>query len=151
MQNTSALTLYPAFAAYAAASLLLVVNLLFLWAWSGVTRGRTKTAINPEDAARFQAQLRDSDPPEVARVLRAHRNAEATIYPFLLVGLAYVLAGAAATCALVLFGIFTAARWVHSWAYLGGRQPLRTISFIVGGLALIAMMLDLARLLLRAA
>jgi len=151
MSSASALSVYPAFAAYAVAALLLAVNLLFLWVWSGLTRGRTRTAINPEDAARFQAQLRDSDPPEVGRVLRAHRNAEASIYPFLLVGWVYVLAGAGAQIAMLLFGIFVAARGVHSWAYLGARQPLRTISFIVGGLALIAMMLDLARLLLRAA
>lgn len=139
----------PAFTAYAVASLLLVLNLLFLWGYSGATRGRTKTAINPEDAARFGATLAEADPLPVARILRAHRNAEAAIYPFLLLGLAYVLAGAGPKTALPLFAVFVAARWTHSWMYLAALQPWRTVSFIVGGLATIALMLDLLRLLWR--
>ena len=40
-------------------------------------------AINPEDGVRYGAPVSELDPPAVARLLRAHRNAEATIYPFL--------------------------------------------------------------------
>lgn len=129
----------PAFLAYAAASVLLVIDTLFLWAYSGVVRAKVGVAINPEDAARFGVPLSLTDPPEVARVLRAHGNAQATIFPFLLLGLVYVLIGGSAEIAAVLFTIFTAARIAHSVSYLLGKQPWRTVFFIIGGLATIAL------------
>lgn len=140
---------YPALGAYAVTTLLLAFNLLFLWGYSGATRGKTKTAINPEDAAGFGGQLLDRDPPEVARVLRAHRNAESAIYPFLLLGLVYVLIGGGLKLASPLFAIFVAARYAHSFAYLKALQPWRTISFIIGGLASIVLLLDIAWLLFK--
>ena len=79
----------------------------------------------------------------MARVLRAHANAQATIYPFLLLGLAFVLAGGSYVVAVSLFSIFTVARIAHSIAYLGGRQPWRTIFFVISGLSLIALMIAL--------
>ncbi|HSW11677.1 MAG TPA: MAPEG family protein [Solimonas sp.] len=139
----------PAFATYAVLSLLLVLNLLFLWGYSGATRGRTKTAVNPEDAERFHARLGESDPPEVARVLRAHRNAESVIHPFLLLGLVYVLAGGGNAVLCTIGAVFVAARYVHSWTYLKAQQPWRTISFVVSGLALIALMIAITLLLLK--
>ena len=62
---------------------------------------------------------------------------------FLLLGLAFVLAGGPYAAAVVLFSIFTIARIGHSIAYLGGRQPWRTIFFAISGLALIALMIAL--------
>ncbi len=139
----------PAFLVYAVTCLVLCINLLFLWAYSGATRGKTKTAMNEEDAARFGASLAEMDPPQVARVLRAHRNAEASIYPFLFLGLVFVLAGGPAGTGMVIFGVFTGARLLHSIAYLAGKQPWRTIFFSVGGLATIALMLDIIWLLIQ--
>ncbi len=139
----------PAFVAYAVACLVLCANLIFLWAFSGATRGKTRTAINAEDAARFGGTLVEVDPPEVARVLRAHANAQASIYPFLFLGLVFVLLGGGAGFAETIFGIFTVARLAHSYVYLKGRQPWRSIFFIIGGLATIALMLDIIWLLVR--
>jgi prostaglandin-E synthase 1 len=133
----------PALTAYAIACLVLSANLLFLWAYSGVTRGKAKVAINPEDSERFGAPLSEFDPPAVARVLRAHANAQAAIYPFLLLGLVFVLAGGSGQIAAIVFAIFTAARLAHSAAYLSGKQPWRTLAFITGGLATIALMIAL--------
>jgi prostaglandin-E synthase 1 len=129
----------PAFVAYAVACVVLVVDLLFLWIYSGLVRAKVGIAINPEDAARFGVPLSEADPPEVARVLRAHANAQATIFPFLLLGLVFVLIGGPTEIAFVLFAIFTAARMAHSVSYLRGNQPWRTNSFVVGGLATIAL------------
>lgn len=145
----NAMELYPALGAYAVASLLLVAKLLFLWAYSGITRGKTGLAINPEDAAHFGGELRDGDPPAVARILRAHRNAEAVTYPFLLLGLVYVLIGGGLKLASALFAIFVIARYAHAFTYLKALQPWRTVSFAIGGLALIVLLLDIAWLLLR--
>jgi prostaglandin-E synthase 1 len=141
----------PAFSIYAITCLVLCGNLLFLWAYSGAKRGKARTSPNEEDVAIFGASLSEADPPSVARVLRAHRNAQASIYPFLLLGLVFVLAGGTRVPAAFLFGIFTVARLLHSVAYLEGKQPWRTFFFVVGGFATIALMLDIAWLLISAA
>ena len=52
--------------------------------------------------------------------------------------------------ATILFGIFTLARLAHSMAYLRRMRPWRTVSFVVGGLATIALMLDIVWLIVRA-
>lgn len=139
----------PAFVAYATACLVLCANLLFLWGFSGVVRGKTKTVLNSEDSDLVAkgAKVVESEPPEVARVLRAHRNAEASIYPFFCMGLIYVLLGGSAIHAKILFSGFVFARIVHSIAYMAGKQPWRTISFVLGALLLLAMGVDIAQML----
>jgi uncharacterized MAPEG superfamily protein len=130
----------PVFLGYAYACLVLSLNLLALWVSSGAVRARSGVAINPEDGRRYSAPVRELDPPAVARILRVHRNAEAAIYPFLALGLVYVLVGGSANLAIPIFAIFTGARIVHSIVYLRALQPWRTISFAVSLLALIALM-----------
>ena len=141
----------PAFLVYAITCLVLCVNLLFMWGYSGVVRAKTKTAMNEEDAARFRASLAEIDPPQVARVLRAHCNAQASIYPFLFLGLVFVLAGGSARNGTGIFGVFTGARLLHSIFYLAGKQPWRTIFFSVGGLATIVLMLAIIWLMIKGA
>lgn len=133
----------PSFVVYAITCVILSGNLLFVWAYSGATRAKTKVAINTEDAERVGAKLETMDPPEVARVLRVHANAQATVYPFLFLGLVFVLAGGSGGFAKVDFGIFVAARITHSIVYLAGKQPWRTLSFITSVLATIALMGDI--------
>jgi len=77
----------------------------------------------------------------VARYLRAHRNAEASIYPFLALGVVYVLAGGTASVAVPIFVMFVFARVAHSIVYLRALQPWRTITFALSLLAIIALML----------
>ncbi len=139
---------YPALFAYSVACLILCANLIFLWAYSGAVRGKTKTAVNQEDSDLFGGTLLESDPPAVARVLRAHGNAQANIYPFLFLGLVFVLNGGSAIAAEITFGIFTVARIAHSWVYLAGKQPWRTIFFLIAGLATLALMVEVICLLL---
>jgi uncharacterized MAPEG superfamily protein len=128
------------FLAYSLTSVLLCLNLLLLWIASGAMRAKGGFAINPEDGARYNAPVSDQDPPAVARILRAHRNAEAVIYPFLLLGLVYVLAGGTITFAAPIFAIFVASRLAHSGFYLAAKQPWRTVSFAVSLLATIALL-----------
>ena len=129
----------PAFQAYAVMAIVLSLNMLFLWAYSGAVRGKSNTTPNAEDS-KGGAALVEVEPPEVARVLRAHKNAMANIVPFAILGLVYVLAGASGTAAQAVFGAFTLARLAHSFAYLGGKQPWRSLSFGVGGLATLVLM-----------
>jgi uncharacterized membrane protein YecN with MAPEG domain len=130
-----------AFSAYAVTCIILSLNLLLLWISSGARRVRSGVAINPEDGARYSVPVSAVDPPEVARYLRVHRNAEATIYPFLMLGAVFVLANGAARVAIPIFAVFVIARLAHSAVYLRGFQPWRTISFAVSLLAIVAMML----------
>lgn len=140
----------PVFQIYSLSCLVLCANLLFLWAYSGAKRGGTKTTPNAEDVALFRGVRTELDPEPVARVLRAHRNAEALIYPFLLLGLVFVMAGGTRGVAALLFGTFTVARLLHSFAYLKGLQPWRTLFFAISGLATVALLLDIGWLMLRA-
>lgn len=132
----------PTFVAYALSCLLLCANLLFLWGRSGAVRAGTKTFINPEDR---RVLAKDSvvvtaDPPEVARILRAHANAMATFVPFAVIGLLYVFVGGAAGPAKWIFGVFVASRFVHSFVYLRGLQPWRTAAFALHGVTLVGLM-----------
>jgi prostaglandin-E synthase 1 len=127
--------------AYTLSCIVLTINLLALWILSGARRVRTGIAINPEDAARYGVPVSDTDPPAVARLLRAHRNAEATIYPFLVLGLLWVLAGGTARVAVPIFILFVLARIAHSIVYVRGLQPWRTITFALSLVALVALLL----------
>ena len=139
MHPSLATTANPAFLGYVYTCLVLSLNLLALWVSSGAVRARSGVAINPEDGVRYSAPVREVDPPAVARILRVHRNAEATIYPFLILGLVYVLVGGRSSIAVPIFATFTGARIVHSIVYLKARQPWRTLSFAVSLLALIVL------------
>lgn len=134
----------PTFVVYAITCVVLSLNLLAVWGYSGIARAKTKTAINKEDADQFGTALEHLDPPPVARVLRAHANAQATIYPFLVLGLVFVLAGGSAGFAKIDFGIFVCARILHSIVYLAGKQPWRTLSFVVSGIAMVALIGEIA-------
>jgi uncharacterized MAPEG superfamily protein len=133
----------PAFVVYAVSAALLCLNLLGLWLWSGLVRSRTRTLINTEDARLLAGRtMVERDPPEVARVLRAHANAMANIVPVLFLGFLYVLLGAGRTGALAYFGVFILARYVHSVAYVAGLQPWRTVSYVLGLLATVGLLVQ---------
>jgi prostaglandin-E synthase 1 len=142
----------PVFLAYAVSMIVLALNLLGLWVYSGVVRGKTKTTPNTEDASTILkgSKLVEVDPPEVARVLRAHANAMANILPFALVGLVYVMTGASGLVPLILFGVFTVARISHSLTYVGGKQPWRSASWGLGLATTLVMMGFVVRSLLAA-
>lgn len=137
----------PAFLPFAVMTIVFVLQLVFLWAWSGVVRGRTKTAINSEDAKAFKAELLPEHPPEVQRVLRAHANAMANVIPFWLLAVLFVLEGGGAIFAWAVFGAFTLFRSIYVFAYLGARQPWRTLMFTFGGLTTGVLLVEVIRLL----
>ena len=150
MQHSIWTAANPVFLAYAITCVVLCLNLLTLWVSSGAIRAKGGVAINPEDGARYGVPVSEIDPPNVARLLRVHRNAEATIYPFLLLGLLYVFVGGKATIAIPVFTIFVFARILHSIVYLKALQPWRSIAFAVSLLAIVALMGAIAKNLLTA-
>jgi prostaglandin-E synthase 1 len=64
-------------------------------------------------------------------------------------GLVFVLAGGTPGFARIDFGIFVVARLMHSIVYLAGKQPWRTLSFVVSGLAMIALTGDIVWLVVQ--
>lgn len=137
----------PVFFAFAVAAVVNSLNILVLWNMSGGVRGKTKTTLNPEDATAFKSNLAEADPPEVARVLRAHRNTADNTTPFLLLGLVFAMLGPSPLEAQIFFYGFTAARVLYSVCYLKGLQPWRTIMYGLGVLATLGMIVDICRLL----
>jgi microsomal prostaglandin-E synthase 1 len=123
---------FEALYAYAVTALVLSINMMIIWSYSGFVRFKTKTTHNSEDAERFKTKVEDLDPPEVARVIRVMNNAQANVIPFLILGLVFVLIGGPAGTAKMIFGIFTVARLLHSIVYLAAKQPWRTIFYTIG-------------------
>ena len=134
----------PAFVAYALACVVLCLNLLFLWNWSGAVRARSKTTLNPEDAKTVSkgAGLVEGDPAAVARVLRAHRNAADNTVIFFVLGALYVITGASARGAQIYFGVFTGARILHTITYLGEAQPWRSMFYGISVLATLGLVVQ---------
>jgi microsomal prostaglandin-E synthase 1 len=140
------------FLIYSASMVVLCLNVLLLWGYSGAVRGKTKTTHNNEDITTVSngAALVQVDPPPVARVLRAHRNAADNILPFAVLGLLFVMWGASPLLTGIFCGVFVAARIAHSLSYLGEKQPWRTVSFVIGGAATLAMVGFLVKALVAA-
>lgn len=126
------------------------LNITVLWNMSGAARGKTKTTLNPEDAKAFNGALVEADPPEVARVLRAHRNTIDNTVPFLLLAFAFVSVGPSPLEAQILLYGFTFARLAYSVCYLNGLQPWRTIMYGISVLLALGLAVDTLRLLLSA-
>ncbi len=137
--SSSLLLSMPGFRLYALCAIVLVVKMYAVGVYTAVTRARLKVALNAEDTARG-AQLVTAEHPEVDRVLRAHRNDLENIPAFLILGFIAVLAGAPVLGLQSCFIAFTAARVVHSVAYLKAMQPWRSMGFGVGQLASLALM-----------
>ena len=114
---------------------------------------KSKTTPNHEDPGTVAkgASVADVDPPEVARVLRAHRNAADNIVPFAILALLFVVWGASPMLTGIFCGVFVFARLAHSLSYLGEKQPWRTRTFVLGALATLVMVGFLVRLLIAAA
>lgn len=140
----------PSFLVYTASMIVLCLNILVLWAYSGSVRTKAKVTPNPEDAKGGGFELK-SDTPEVSRVLRAHRNAADNILPFAVLGLLFVLWGGSPLLTGIFCGIFVVARLAHSFSYLAEKQPWRTIAFAVGGLDTLVMVGFLAKALIASA
>jgi microsomal prostaglandin-E synthase 1 len=130
----------PGLRLYALCAVLLVLKMFAVGVYTGVVRSRLKVTTNPEDAAQYGGQSADVEPPEVARVQRAHRNDLENIPAFLALGLVAVLVGAVGMPLKVALIVFTAARFGHSLAYLNSLQPWRSVSFAMGLLSQLVLM-----------
>lgn len=124
------------FQAYVASAAILTGNLLVLANNTALTRAKASEVVNPEDLVlNGEATIvYEGGNDRTSRYRRAHRNALENIPLFLLTGYLLTITGVSAPVALVLFGVFVAARLLHSVAYVRQMQPWRTIAFSIGAL-----------------
>jgi uncharacterized MAPEG superfamily protein len=112
-----------------------------------VVQGRARVAagifVNPEDARTFQASQAPEDAPDVRRASRAWLNDLENIPIFLILCGIYVAADLSTTAFVIYCLVFMAARIAHTIFYLNSIQPMRTISFTVGAVASMALMIHL--------
>jgi glutathione S-transferase len=134
-----------AFGIYAIATSVIALHLFALALYTGRVRNRHKQWINAEDAGFFKRDVSESEHPDVLRVKRAHANALENAVPFFAVAAVYASTAPSKNGALAYFGVFVAARLLHSIAYIWGKQPFRTILFAVGVLAVIGMAVHVIR------
>jgi uncharacterized MAPEG superfamily protein len=138
-------TTNPAFAAYAIASTIVALHFFVMSGYTGRVRAKAKHYTNAEDAGFFKVNAAEGDHPDVERVRRAHANLIESAVPFFVVGALYAATGPSKEAALAYYGSFVAARLLHSIVYIWGKQPYRTICFVVGVLSVVGMAVHVLR------
>jgi uncharacterized MAPEG superfamily protein len=140
----------PAFVAWAVTAIVLVAKMHLISLAQVVYRVRTNNWRVAEDAAKFgkSGATAVADTGVGERANNAWRNDLENIPGFLILGLAYVLAGAPSAWAIGLFATFVAGRFAHTLFYLAQRQPHRTLSYYVGQIAQVGVVVHLIVLLL---
>jgi prostaglandin-E synthase 1 len=136
----------PTFKLYAVCCVVLSFQMLLLGAMTAAKRANRKNYLNPEDVKvsfKDAKLIEGAEHPDVARVIRAHRNMNESLPLFFALGLICVLAGVSPLGAKICIGVFTGARIVHSIVYIKELQPFRTMSYAIGAFALIGMMVQI--------
>ena len=129
-----------AFRAYAVACLALVGLFYFLAFRTGGVRTRAKAVVNPEDVRVYPgASVVEVEHADVQRVKRAHMNLLENSVPFFVVGFLCTLTEPGPLVASVLYGLFVSSRLLHAAVYLSGRQPVRSVAWFLGVLAVVVM------------
>jgi glutathione S-transferase len=136
----------PAVVLYAVASAVLIIILYGLGFWTAKIRNDGKKIINAEDVKVNRGAVHvEVEPPAVARIKRAHSNAIENAVPFFVVGFLYSQTGPSMTAASAFFGSFVLVRLLHALFYLSATQPFRTLSFALGALINLAMVVQVLR------
>lgn len=136
----------PVFQAYALAVCALIVTLYFLGFQTARIRAARRIVVNHEDTGvNAGAAVAEVEHADVQRIHRAHRNAIENAVPFFAIGLLYTMTDPGHTFARALFGLFVAVRVFHAAFYLTARQPWRTLTFAIGAVVNLTMVVQVAR------
>nr|XP_022904529.1 microsomal glutathione S-transferase 1 isoform X1 [Onthophagus taurus] len=122
----------PIFKGYIFYSALLVLKVLAMAVLTATQRFKRKAFANPEDAE--PRKLKPKTDENVERVRRAHLNDLENIPIFFVAGFGYMLTNPAVGTALMLFRVFTIARFVHTLVYavVVVPQPSRALAWATG-------------------
>ena len=144
--NLPALMNNPVFQTYGLVSAALVVILYGLGFWTAKTRANRKQVLNSEDVVVAKGAVAvDVEHVDVQRIKRAHLNAIENAVPFFVIGFLYSQTSPNPKLASGLFFTFLGLRLFHAIFYLGARQPFRTISFALGALVNLVMVVQVVR------
>jgi uncharacterized MAPEG superfamily protein len=136
----------PLFQAYALSVAVLVLTLYGLGFATAKTRADRKIVVNPEDMAiNGGASVSEAEHADVLRFKRAHQNLLENVVPFLGIGFLYTLTAPDLTFARALFAIFVIVRVLHAVFYISAKQPFRTLSFVIGALVNVVMVVQVLR------
>lgn len=137
----------PAAQPLALFSVLLVLKMFGLAAGTALKRVSAKIVVNLEDVKvnpGSHAEAQDAE--ATLRVKRAHLNDLENIPGFLALALIFTLAGGSSTAGWGYFGVYFAARVLHSFFYLSAMQPFRTASFAIGQLTMVGLCVQILML-----
>ena len=130
-----------AWQAFALTTVALFFKMFLTAGVQGLVRVRSRTFVNPEDAAFFgRTPQAAADHPVAERAQRALRNDLENIPVFLFLALAYVQLGCWEAGTLLYFPVFVLARALHTIAFVRPTQPLRNRAYLVG--VLVSMILS---------
>jgi uncharacterized MAPEG superfamily protein len=126
-----------ALSVYAICVVALFLKMFAVSCYQGLIRIRFRAFTNTEDAAVFNRIAREKELAPVTRAARVWANDLESIPAFFALGGLAVAMNAHACITAWLSVLFTVARVLHTWAYLKGVQPWRTIFYGVGILCLL--------------
>ncbi len=133
----------PLLRMYALTAIVLALKMSAIAFVQGSARTSTGSFLNPEDAAAFGGKAVAEEAEIVQRAARAWRNDLENIPIFLILAWIYVSAGLPVTAFAIYCIVFMAARIAHTICYINSIQPWRTISFVIGALATLALIIHL--------
>ena len=140
----SAITELPAFAPLILFSVLLAVKMGAVAFVTANARFKSKVVINPEDVpVNPGSRPEQDDAPATLRAKRAHLNDVENIPVFMILALLFTLTGCSATAGWIYFGVYFAARTLHTIFYLGAIQPWRTAAFALSQLTQLGIIVQL--------
>lgn len=136
----------PAFRLYVISTASIIATLYWLGFWTAKLRNDRKAVVNPEDVRiNGGAQIVEVEHPDVQRIKRAHINALENAVPFFAIGSLYSLTSPNLTMAATLYFGFVGIRLLHATFYLTARQPFRTMSFAIGAIINLTMVVQVVR------
>ncbi|MFJ4453915.1 MAPEG family protein [Pseudomonas sp. NPDC089392] len=129
---------------YGLCVVVLFLKMFLVSCYQGYHRLRFLAFTNPEDAAVFKRAAQAAERPQVLRAARVWANDLENIPAFFVLGGLAVALGTPAALGAWLSIVFTVARVLHTWAYLAGVQPWRTLFYGVGVVCLLGFCADIA-------
>jgi uncharacterized MAPEG superfamily protein len=140
----SPITELPAFAPLAIFSVLLILKMGAVGVVTANARRKAMIVVNPEDTkVNPGSRAENEDAPATLRAKRAHLNDLENIPAFLFLALLFTLGGCSSTAGWAYFGVYFVARTLHTIFYLNAVQPWRTVTFFVGQLTQLGIIVQL--------
>jgi glutathione S-transferase len=128
---------------YALTAVVLTLKMAVNSVVQGVARNRARVFTVEEDARMMGGRLEATEVAIVDKAARAWRNDLENIPIFLILAGIYVMAGLGRGAFEVYCSVFMVMRILHTYFYLNGIQPWRTVAYTVGAITMLALVIQL--------